>query len=95
MLCFSPFLSDIEVKFFVGYFSIFIVCIHLGVNLFLIFRDSYKLTVRDCKLYYFTRKHDAVRKVRDQHLTDTRVKRNRRRAKIRKITEKRLEAKLA
>ena len=41
IICFSPFIGDVETKFYLGYVTITIVCLHLVVNLFIIFRSTF------------------------------------------------------
>lgn len=44
MLCFSPFISDLSVKYAIGYVSIFIVALHLVLNIFFIFKNSFTVS---------------------------------------------------
>ena len=49
MLCFSPFVHDVNVKFYLGYVSIAIVALHLLINLSFIFKGSYDVVRNKCR----------------------------------------------
>ena len=49
-VCFTPFVPDVETKFYIGYVSIFIVILHLVVNIFIIFRPTVHSAKLKCKL---------------------------------------------
>ena len=54
IICFSPFVPDAVVRFYIGYICIFIVCLHLGVNIYGIARFTFfnirlKLRLRSAK----------------------------------------------
>ena len=41
MICFSPFVPDLHARYTVGFFCMFLVSLHLGINLSLIFFGSF------------------------------------------------------
>ena len=49
ILCFSPFVPDVKTKFYLGYVTITIVCLHLAVNLFSIFKSTFHGIKFKCK----------------------------------------------
>ena len=62
IICFSPFVPDVTVRFFIGYITIFAVGLHLAVNLCGIIRSTFwnvklKLLLRSAK-----KKHEKQRK---------------------------------
>ena len=34
MICFSPFVPDVNVRFYIGYITIFVVSLHLAINIY-------------------------------------------------------------
>ena len=42
IMCFSPWVADVDVRFFIGYITISCVCLHLFVNLFDIVGETYR-----------------------------------------------------
>ena len=51
MLCFTPWVPQIETKMKVGYLSCFFVCLHFIVNLYIMTRSSIKGTIISCRIY--------------------------------------------
>ena len=49
ILCFSPFVGDVNNKFFIGYVSIFFVSLHLVVNISSIFISTFASVKLKCK----------------------------------------------
>ncbi len=56
MLCFTDFVPDVTTRGYIGYYSMAMVCIHLGVCFFFMFKSSYKRVVKRLKDYYFDRR---------------------------------------
>ena len=55
-MCFTDFLTDLEAKRFMGYAACLTVCIHLGVNIFFMLKESLHRTVLKIKRWYVRRK---------------------------------------
>ena len=54
IICFSPFVPSVEVRFCIGYITIFVVCLHLAVNFYGIISSTFwniklKLLLRSAK----------------------------------------------
>jgi hypothetical protein len=56
MLCFTDFVSDITTRGYIGYYSMAMVCLHLGVCFFFMLKSSYKGVVKRIKVYFFERR---------------------------------------
>jgi len=63
MMCFSPFVSDIEAKQTMGYFCCFLVALHLAVNLYLIVASSFRQILLRAKLWLALRKLSKQREL--------------------------------
>ena len=63
IMCFSPFIFDAETKFYLGYITIAIVCLHLAVNFFLIFKGTFHEMKMKCRRYH---NRKAMSKSRDR-----------------------------
>ena len=50
IICFTPFVPEVETKFYIGYMAISLVVLHLVVNLLIIFRSTVLLIKLKCKL---------------------------------------------
>ena len=64
VICFNPWISDIIVKFYLGYLACAIVTLHLTVNFYLILRTSFISTKVTCKKKAIVRKFKKERKLR-------------------------------
>ncbi len=42
IICFSEFVPDVEIRFAIGYITIFMVVLHLAVNIYRIFNSTFK-----------------------------------------------------
>lgn len=49
ILTFSPWVSDLDVKFYVGYWTISFIVIHLAVNMLLILRSTFRTLKLRCR----------------------------------------------
>ena len=49
ILCFTPFVGDLYTQFYMGYVTITIVCLHLIINLFMIFKSTFYEMKMKCK----------------------------------------------
>ena len=59
MICFSPFVPDIETKFKMGYFCCFVEALALAINLWLIMSNSIGGVLIKVRLY-FAKKHKSL-----------------------------------
>ena len=62
ILCFSPFVGDINVKFFIGYVSIFFVSLHLTVNILSISISTFASLKLKCKRKMILSRFKKMRK---------------------------------
>ena len=51
IMCYTPFIFDVPTKHKIGYVTIAVVVLHLFVNFFFIFRESYKSMFLKCRYY--------------------------------------------
>ena len=51
-LCYSPWVDDIITKFYIGYMTIFIVCLHFVINILLIAKNSIINAKNKCVMYF-------------------------------------------
>jgi hypothetical protein len=63
MICFSPFVPDIEAKQGMGYFCCFLVSVHLAFNLYLILGSSTRGLILKGKLWLARRRLVKQRKL--------------------------------
>jgi len=63
MICFSPFVPDIEAKQVMGYFCCFLVSLHLAFNLYLILGSSTRGLILKGKLWLARRRLSKQRKL--------------------------------
>lgn len=56
MICFSNFVPDVEARYTIGFFCIFIVSLHLGINLFLIVYHNFKKLKFDINIWLTKRR---------------------------------------
>ena len=49
IICYSPWVQDVELKFYIGYVTIGFVILHLVINLFLIFRGTFIMLSNRCR----------------------------------------------
>jgi hypothetical protein len=52
MICFSPFVPDIEARFKMGYFCCVLEALALAVNICLITTESFKAIILELKVFY-------------------------------------------
>ena len=71
MLCFSPWISDVELKFNIGYICIGFVVIHLLVNLSIIFGATVSILKQRFRMYMAMR---HLKKYRQQRQAELRSK---------------------
>lgn len=62
ILCFSPFVGDVNVKFFIGYVSIFFVSLHLVVNITSISISTFASLKLKCKRKMALSRFKKIRK---------------------------------
>ena len=72
IICFSAFIPDVQMRFYLGYVAIIIVGIHLAVSLFMIFGSTFLETKMKCKRRIMRRNFKKSRlqlqnKLRDSH----------------------------
>ena len=53
MMCFSPFISDVQTKYNIGYVSNGFVALHLLINVGIISYATFKQTKREYRLRYY------------------------------------------
>ena len=78
MVCFSPWINDIELKAKIGFFACGIVVFHFIINLSVMFCGSCKNFVKSRKLSHFKKTQEKQRKVsKDERalVRDDRLKR--------------------
>lgn len=56
MICFSEFVPDITTRGYIGYYSMFLVSLHLGICFFFMLKDSYINSVKKIRVYFAIRK---------------------------------------
>ena len=50
IICFSPFVPDVTVRFYIGYITIFVVSLHLAINIYEILQATIRQLIRKRKL---------------------------------------------
>ena len=68
ILCYTPWVEDVVVKYYMGYVTISIVACHLMVNLTLIFSSTFTTTKWRCKRKYALKKYRWQRKITEASL---------------------------
>ena len=94
VICFSPWISDVIVKFYLGYLACSFVVLHLIGNFSLIFRTSFIETRIKCRKKATVRHHKKQRKLRQEYLKETKKNRWKTRAEKRDVGRRENEAKM-
>lgn len=58
IMCFTPFIFDVPTKHKIGYLTMSIVVFHLIINIFFIFRESFRSMYLKCRFYKHQRRHE-------------------------------------
>ena len=58
LMCFTDFVPDVTTRGYIGYYSMAMVCLHLGVCFFFMLKSSYKGVVKRIKVYFFERRQE-------------------------------------
>lgn len=82
MLCYSPWIHDVELKFYIGYVTIGFVILHLVINLFLIFRSTFIMLSNRCRRRMTMRTYKKSRSTLQKRLKDNHEKRLKRTKKL-------------
>ena len=61
MICFTPWIHSIEMKFKIGFVSCAIVALHFAVNLGIMTGTSIKQTIKSCRFKYTWKKYEEQR----------------------------------
>jgi len=62
LICFTPFVPDLEVRFRLGYLVIGVICLHLTISLGILLKDTYRSIRFKRKVRIASKAHDVQRK---------------------------------
>ena len=75
IICYSPWVQDVELKFYIGYVTIGFVILHLVINLFLIFRTTFIMLSNRCRRRMTMKTYKKSRSKLQKRLKDNHEKR--------------------